>query len=290
MRHPRPLLARFLMVSLPVLGLLAASGPAAGASTAARAAHAAASPGGAAAAVARQALRHLAIGQHAADHRVPRPSLRVKGLSQVQSTNWSGYADTGSGFSTVAGSWTEPSVSCTSTTSLAAFWVGIDGYSSSSVEQDGTLAECYRRTAYYYTWWEMYPANSIQVVGSTLLPGDSITASVVRSGSSYTLKVTDSTHPADSFTTTQSCSGCANSSAEWIAEAPSGSSGVYPLAHFITWGESGATVAEGSTHGSISSFTDDEITMINSSGAIKAQPGVLNGNGSAFSVTWDRSS
>ncbi len=64
-------------------------------------------------------------------------------MSQVQSTNWSGYADTGSGFSTVTGSWTEPSVSCTSQTSLAAFWAGIDGYSSTSVEQDGTLAECY---------------------------------------------------------------------------------------------------------------------------------------------------
>ena len=290
MRHPRPVLARFLMVSLPVLGLLAAFSPAAGASTAAAAARAAAPPSSAAAAVARQALRHLAIGQHAADHRVSGPSLRIRGLTQVQSTNWSGYADTGSGFSTVAGSWAEPSVSCTSTTSLAAFWVGIDGYSSSSVEQDGTLAECYRRTAYYYTWWEMYPTNSIQVVGSTLRPGDSITSSVVRSGSSYTLKVTDSTNSADSFTTTQSCSGCANSSAEWIAEAPSGSSGVYPLSHFTTWAESGASVTEGSTNGVISSFTDDEITMINSSGAVKAQPGALNGSGNGFSVTWDRSS
>ena len=167
---------------------------------------------------------------------------------------------------------------------------GGHGYSSSSVEQDGTLAECYRRTAYYYTWWEMYPANSIQVVGSTLRPGDSITASVVRSGTSYTLKVTDSGHPANSFTTAQTCSGCANSSAEWIAEAPSGSSGVYPLSKFGTWAESGATVKAGSTSGVISTFTGDEITMINSSGAIKAQPGALNGSGNGFSVTWDRSS
>ena len=30
--------------------------------------------------------------------------------------------------------------------------------------------------------------------------------------------------------------------------------------------------------------------MINSSGAIKAQPGALNGSGNAFSVTGDRSS
>ena len=285
MRRTRPrLLARFLMVSGPALGLLLAMSPAAGASTTP---HSAAAQ---AAQVARQALEHLSVGQHAADHRVSRPSLRVKGLSQVQSTNWSGYADTGSGFSTVTGSWTEPGVGCTSTTSLAAFWVGIDGYSSSSVEQDGTLVECYRGAAYYYTWWEMYPTNAIQVVGSTLHAGDSITASVVRSGTSYTLKVTDSSRPADSFSTTQTCSSCANSSAEWIAEAPSGSSGVYPLSDFGSWTESGATVKAGSTSGVISSFTDDELTMINSSGATKALPGALNGSGNGFGVTWERSS
>ena len=282
MRHTRPrLLARFLMVSVPALGLLLAMSPAAGASI---------TPRSASALVARQALERLSVGQHAADHRVSRPALRVKGLTQVQSTNWSGYADTGSGFSTVTGSWTEPGVSCTSTTSLAAFWVGLDGYSSSSVEQDGTLIECYRGTAYYYTWWEMYPANAIQVVGSTLHAGDSITASVVRSGTSYTLKVTDSSRLADSFSTTQTCSSCANSSAEWIAEAPSGSSGVYPLSDFGSWTESGATVKAGSTSGVISSFTDYELTMINSSGATKAQPGALNSSGNGFGVTWERSS
>jgi hypothetical protein len=274
---------------VPAFGLLAAFGPAAGASTAAHASSAA-SPSSRAAAVARQTLRHLSIGQHAADHRVSGPSPRIKGLTQVQSTNWSGYADTGSGFSTVTGSWAEPSVSCTRQTSLAAFWVGIDGYSSSSVEQDGTLAECYAGTAYYYTWWEMYPTNAIQVVGSTLHAGDSITSSVVRSGTSYTLTVTDSSRSADSFSITQTCSGCANSSAEWIAEAPSGSSGVYPLSDFHSWTESGATVKSASASGVISSFPDDEITMINSSGATKALPGALNGSGSGFAVTWERSS
>ena len=153
--------------------------------------------------------------------------------------------------------WTGPSVSCASQTSLAAFWVGIDGYTSSSVEQDGTPAECYRRTA-YYTWWEMYPANSIQVVGSALCPGDAITASVVRSNTSYTLAVTDSSHPANSFTTRQTCSSCANSSAEWIAEAPSGSNGVYPLSNFGTSTETSATVNTTSASGVISNFTDDE--------------------------------
>jgi Peptidase A4 family len=284
-RRPSRLLARALVACVPVLGLALAFGPAAGASTAG------ASPSAQAAAAARTALQHLFVGWHSAFHRDAARTAATKGLSQVESTNWSGYADTGSGFSAVTGSWTEPTATCSGRTeSLAAFWVGIDGYSSDSVEQDGTLVECYRGTAYYYTWWEMYPTNDIQVVGETLKPGDAISASVVRSGTSYTLKVTDSTHTADSFTTTQTCSSCANSSAEWIAEAPSSSSGVEPLSDFHSWTESGATVAAGSTSGVISSFTDDEITMIDSSGLTKALPGALNSSGNGFSVTWERSS
>ena len=138
----------------------------------------------------------------------------------------------------------------------------------------------------------MYPTNDIQVVGESVAAGDTISASVARSGDSYTLKVTDSTHSANSFTTTQTCSDCANSSAEWIAEAPccTNSGGILPLADFGTWTESGATVTEGSTSGTISSFTDDEITMVDNSGLVKAQPGSLNSSGNGFSVAWKRSS
>jgi hypothetical protein len=291
-RSPRVLLGS-LAACVPVLGLVMAFGPAAGASNAAGAGNpAAASQNARAAATARAFLEHLKVGQHATDHRVSGHSPRIKGLTQVQSTNWSGYADDNTGshtYSSVTGKWSEPAVSCTSTTALAAFWVGIDGFTSGSVEQDGTLAECSGGRAFYFTWWEMYPTNAIQVVGQSVSPGDGITASVVRSGSSYTLKITDSTHTANSFTTTQSCSGCANSSAEWIAEAPSGSGGIFPLPNFHSWSASSATVKSGSTSGVISSFPDDELTMIDSGGAVKAQPGALNGSGNGFTVTWKRS-
>jgi peptidase A4-like protein len=277
----------FLVVAgialLPALGVLAGANPA---SATPASGHSAAQ----AAAIARAAIHGLSVGQHDTDQRTGITS-DVAGLTQVQSTNWSGYADTGSSFSKITASWKEPSaLSCGFTISLAAFWVGIDGYSSDSVEQDGTLIECYFGTVYQYTWWEMYPTNDIQTVGSTLAAGDSIAASVVRSGDGYTLAVTDSTHPANSFSTTQTCSDCANSSAEWIAEAPSGSAGVYPLTDFGSWSASSATVTGGSTSGVISSFTDDEITMIDSSSNVKAQPGALNGSGNGFSVTWERSS
>jgi hypothetical protein len=283
----RTLVLYAVMALLAALGLMLGLGSAGGASTAG----ASQAPGSAAAArAAINTLRLFKIGHHSPDLRVPTSQREFDGVSQVESTNWSGYADTGSGFSQAAGSWTEPSASCSrNTTSYAAFWVGIDGYSSSTVEQDGTIIECLRGRAYQYSWWEMYPTNDIQVVGSSVAAGDSITASVVRSGTSYTLAVTDSTHPANSFSTNQTCSDCANSSAEWIAEAPSGSSGILPLADFGSWTESGATVTEGSKSGVISSFTDDEITMVDSSGRVKAQPSALDGAGNGFSVTWERS-
>ena len=287
-RRPRKFLVYCLTAIVPAIGMLTATAVSASAQPATSRPAAAEAK-----ALAKAAIQKLEIGRHPLNHKtgVTSPPSKPYGLTDVQSTNWAGYADTGSSFSKVAASWTEPSATCSgSAEQLAAFWVGIDGYASSSVEQDGTLIECYRGRAYQYTWWEMYPTNSIQVVGSTAAAGDAITSVVTRSGTSYTLTVTDATHTADSFTTTQTCSSCANTSAEWIAEAPSSGSSVEPLADFGSWTASGASVTEGSTSGTISSFTDDEITMIDSSKRVKAQPGSLNGNGSSFSVTWERAS
>jgi hypothetical protein len=290
--RPRRFLLYSLAAVVPAIGLLAGTAAAASARTVT--VHTATRSAAAQArALAVAEVRKLTVGYRPADHQVGIKSPGMQGLSDVESTNWSGYADTGSSFSQVSASWTEPSATCSSRQEqLAAFWVGIDGYSSDSVEQDGTLIECYDRTAYQYTWWEMYPTNDIQVVGETAAAGDAITATVTRSGTSYTLTVTDATHTADSFTKTETCSAtsCVDSSAEWIAEAPTGSSGVEPLANFGTWTASNAAVTEGTTAGTISSFSDDEITMIDNSGATKALPGALNSAGTGFSVTWKKAS
>ena len=275
-------LARSVGACLPVLALLIATGMG----------NASAAPVPVnARAAALAALKHLMIGEHGTDHAASGQTvLGGFGPKKVTSGNWSGYADdSGRSYTTVTAQWEEPAVTCPPQgDTMAAFWVGIDGYSSSTVEQDGTLIESYEGTVYYYDWWEIYPETDVQVVDN-VSPGDHITSTVTRSGNSYTLSVTDSTHTADSFSTTQTYAGAADSSAEWIAEAPSGSSGVEPLTDFGTVNFSGASTTEGSTTGSISSFTDDEITMITSSGATEATPSSLTGSGSAFSVTWDRS-
>jgi hypothetical protein len=227
--------------------------------------------------------------------RAPGHSRRVQGLTQVGSFNWSGYGDNNTAanlYSNVSGKWTEPAVTCGKEDQIAAFWVGIDGLTSSTVEQDGTLAQCFEGAAHYYSWWEMYPTNNIQVVGSTVKPGDKISASVAKSGTTYTLKVTDATTTANSFSTAQTCvaTTCLDTSAEWIAEAPGGPRGDYPLPNFKSWSLSSATVTSGTTSGTISKFSDDEITMLDGSQTYAlATPGALNATGSGFKVTWDNS-
>jgi hypothetical protein len=232
----------------------------------------------------RAAIAKLQVGQP--DHRVGgfNPNL-----TKVDSTNWSGYADvqTSPAFTEVGATWTEPAVTCTSAESLAAFWVGIDGYNTGTVEQDGTLAYCDGGTATYYDWWELYPSNDIQIV-NTVSAGSSFTSTVTRSGTSYTMKVTDKSDSADSFTKHESCAAatCTDGSAEWIAEAPTSGGSVVPLSDYGTWTVSKATVSDG-TKGSIKSFPDYEITMVNgTSKAVESLPGKLNKTATGFKTTW----
>ncbi len=219
-------------------------------------------------------------------------SLHVGPAGDVTSTNWSGYADTatsGATYTKVSANWTEPAVTCTSQQAITVFWVGIDGYTSGTVEQDGTLAWCSGGTATYYTWWEMYPSNPVQIVGSSVSPGDQISSSVVRSGSQYTLTVTDSTHTANSFSLKQSCSTCQNSSAEWIVERPSGSGGLYPLANFGTFTFTRSKVTGSSGKGNIATYPNDAITMVNGSGQQLATVSRLKHHGTKFVTTWHQS-
>src|SRR5690348_12236358 len=61
------------------------------------------------------------------------------------STNWSGYAVTGpnGSVSSVQGSWIVPSVTCAKhSATYSSYWVGIDGFSSGTVEQTGTDSDC----------------------------------------------------------------------------------------------------------------------------------------------------
>ena len=79
------------------------------------------------------------------------------------SQNWSGYVATDpcAEFDSVSASWTVPSVTCSSGAQYSAEWVGIDGNTSPTVEQDGTEGDCSGGTASYDAWYEMYGDSAI---------------------------------------------------------------------------------------------------------------------------------
>jgi hypothetical protein len=212
--------------------------------------------------------------------RSTRPDPNIK--HGTQSTNWSGYAVTGSdgAFNSVSSSWTEPAANCDdSGTEYAAFWVGLDGYNSSSVEQTGTDSDCDGGSPDYYGWYEMYPADPVYF-DNTVEPGDSMSASVTVSGDTYTITLTDNTQ-GWTQTENETQSGLADSSAEVITEAPSTESGPLPLADFGTINYGGSTV-NGS---SMDSQNPTSITMVGSSGDQLDSTSSMDGSGD-FSNTW----
>jgi len=205
-----------------------------------------------------------------------------KKITQSTSSNWSGYAATGGGFTSVTSNWIQPTASCGSGTTYSSFWVGLDGDGSNTVEQTGTSADCSGGSPQYYAWYEMYPKYPVNL-SLAIRPGDSITGSVTVGGNNrYTLTITNNT-TGRFFSTTVKGHG-SNYSAEAIAEAPSSRSGVLPLTNFGTVNFSG-TVVNGQP---IGAFNPDRIDMV-SGGTLKAQTSALSSSRTDFSVTWKHS-
>jgi hypothetical protein len=206
------------------------------------------------------------------------------------SENWSGYALTGPGpYESVSASWTQPAVNCVKTRNgYAAFWVGIDGDTSETVEQTGTEGDCAAGKATYGAWYEMYPRDSVPL-GEPVAPGDQLSASVTYLGkalfgliSQFSLVISDSTQgwtrTVDAWIRTPKLS-----SAEAIAEAPSSVFlGELPLSDFGTSSFSSFS-ANGAT---VTALTPglEPLTMVTSKGVVKAEPSALHLGG--FTDTW----
>jgi Peptidase A4 family len=173
--------------------------------------------------------------------------------------------------------------------------VGIDGFNSGTVEQTGTDSDCQNGAPTYFAWFEFFPHPSFIISGLTIHPGDRMTAEASFNGRSFVVTITDATTGL-SFSTSAKVRGAQRSSAEWIAEAPSSSGGILPLANFgtVSYGTDNTGIARtcyatiGGTTAAIGAFGSSvqQITMVSTVGAIKAQPSALSADGTSFSVTW----
>lgn len=237
-------------------------------------------------AAAQVALARAALVKYMSSHapliRSGTAAVRGTSTTLLASDNWSGFADIESGsqtFSGVSGQWIIPSVSCPNglyrnSDVLLAQWVGLDGWTDSTVEQLGTATQCFEGATYYWVWYEMFPGPMVVEGAQTCItnnvdcpkPGDQISASVTvtpgpRGVNSYGLSLSDSTEPVNDFSVSQPCSTrtCFDSSAEWILERPAFDNEfgpqIVPLADFSSAGFTNGTQVSGGASGDIAGFS-----------------------------------
>jgi len=224
------------------------------------------------------------------------------------SQNWAGYVAGGTQFSSVSGSWVQPTAKCGSGHTYSAFWVGLggSGSASSALEQTGTQADCSADgTTEYYAWYELVPAAPVKL-DLAIKPGDHISAKVSVSGTNVTVSLSDQT-TGQSTTKTLQMDSPDTSSAEWIAEAPSacdgsGSCQPLPLSDFGTVQFTSASATAGGHTGPISDSNwsaqavalggsgVSDVSYSSASGSAGASPSSLSSDGSSFSVAYQAGS
>lgn len=255
--------------------MLAFAGTAAASSAATRSGHVSVVPGS----------RHVRVQSGGPGHMI-RPLVSARrGLNARASSNWSGYAAHNGPYKSISANWVEPRGHCSGTTrhKYSSFWVGLDGFKDSTVEQTGTEVDCLKGgKPRYYAWFEMFPKFPVRF-SNTVRPGDHFHGSVTfNGGGRFTLKLSDRTR-GWSHTEHKSLASAHRSSAEVIAEAPSSSTGVLPLADFGTMHFSRALV-NGSKIG-----RHNPTKIIMEAGSRRKDSVSRLGNGENFSVTWRHS-
>jgi Peptidase A4 family len=211
----------------------------------------------------------------------------------ASSTNWAGYAVSGSTFTDVKGTWVQPAADCsaTGTSSYAAFWIGLGGLSGGNggLEQVGTESDCRSGRAVYAAWYELLPDGSLSV-SMTISAGDTISAEASVDGAAATLTLADVT-TGQTFTTQATPSLLDISSAEWIAEAPSecfsaNRCAQLMLANFGTVEFSGSSTTANGHVGTISDGSWSATSIELGGGAGAATPAALSADGSDFTVAF----
>ena len=209
--------------------------------------------------------------------RSPNGSVQRTLRHQVETSNWSGYAEanfkTGLSYTAASGTWVVPTVKAVSgfSTAYSSSWVGIGGFCTTARcnKVDRTLIQLGTEqdvassgTTTYYAWYEMLPSAPVKIP-LTVVRGDQVTASLSKSPSAGTshgpgqhggghhvssqiwLLSMDDLTTGKSWSTTVTYSSSLLS-AEWIEEAPS-SGTVLPLANFGTMNFDAGTVNSGSS-------------------------------------------
>jgi Peptidase A4 family len=148
----------------------------------------------------------------------------IGGIKKVGSQNWAGYAVTGGKFRKIRATFYVPIMNCAGVPdTFSSHWVGLDGFNSNTVEQEGIESDCIGGKQRIFAWREVFPRAEQPFTTLKIRPGDSITATTtfLRSTHKFKLRVKNNT-TGQHRTVRQRCAGaiCHRTSAEVISEAP----------------------------------------------------------------------
>ncbi|HEY1699045.1 MAG TPA: G1 family glutamic endopeptidase [Trebonia sp.] len=157
------------------------------------------------------------------------PTLKVTDQRAVTNSHWSGYvasAASGTTFNTVEATITQPAYHAPSSGCSSGYlvsWVGLGGYSSGNLIQDGTEID---QGATYIPWYEWLGAvgtiNITQLPGVTINAGDQvfIYATYESSNQVVDFYISDSDGTGNSYQASLGSGDYDGSTAEWIDERP----------------------------------------------------------------------
>ncbi len=146
------------------------------------------------------------------------------------SSKWAGLVDAGATYTALSAYWTVPAVQPSESSAVSSTWIGLDGYSDTSMIQAGTEQDISGGSTSYFAWYEALPGSEVEIGGVS--PGDEMYAEIYQdSPGLWVITIQD-------LTSNQSYSGEVSyngpgTSAEWIEESTTVSPGPQPpLANF----------------------------------------------------------
>lgn len=157
------------------------------------------------------------------------PGTAAARIPTLVSNNWAGYAVVtapGQAYGATA-TFRIPAARCAKSDDLeaSAFWTGLGGFTAGNktLIQNGIVAICYQGAMYYYGWTEVLP-DTMRYTELQPTPGQTVTLTTLYYRGWFYLQVGP-----DVFKTK---ARVRRDSAEVIAEAPTGGTGVLPLSPF----------------------------------------------------------
>lgn len=213
-----------------------------------------------------------------------------RATATATTNNWSGLATSGS-FQGIAGQWVVPSVQATAANKYSCTWIGLDGFTNSSLIQTGTEEDSVGGHTRFYAWLETLPATQTPIVytnGSLVPvgPGDSMWSYIYKTATAnvWAIYLQDITRGWSLSTTVTYATPGAN--VEWIHEATTENGKLVPPPVFGTVTFTNLQVEESGTWYYTGLNSRSEVYMVQN-GVRYATPGApVGANPQQFSITY----